>query len=143
MAGTEDEEIASLEARIRTAQLEANVEALDDLIADPLLFTGPDGRLGRKADDLEAYASGRVRFVRHEPKELRIRRIGDDVAVTALRAFLVVRVDGATVEGTYRYTRVWAREGSARWRVVGGHVSAAPSDPGDESRSALADRGTP
>jgi hypothetical protein len=32
-----------------------------------------------------------------------------------------------TVRGTYRYTRVWAREAGEDWRVVGGHVSEVPA----------------
>lgn len=118
-------EIVACEARIRAAQLDADVAALDALIADALLFTGPDGALGTKADDLAAHGSGAVRFRAHAPEELRVRRVGPDVAVAALRARLTVEVGGATVEGTYRYTRVWAREGGP-WRVVGGHVSAVP-----------------
>ena len=49
-----------------------------------------------------------------------------DVVVTALRARLAVEVAGTLVEGAYRHTRVWAREGGT-WRVVGGHVSAVPT----------------
>ena len=45
------------------------------------------------------------------------------MAVVALRATLAVEVGGTIVEGIYRYTRVWAREGDGAWRVVGGHVS--------------------
>ena len=124
--GPVDPEIVALEARIRAAQLDADVTALDALIADELLFTGPDGQLGTKAQDLEAHQSGVVRFRIHEPEELRIRRIGDDIAVTALRARLAVEVAGRLVEGTYRYTRVWAREDGRTWRVVAGHVSEIP-----------------
>ncbi len=123
LVGAGDPEIVALEARIRTAQLEADVAALDSLIADELLFTGPDGQLGTKAQDLEAHRSGAVRFRVHEPEELRIRRIGDDVAVSALRARLAVEVGGTLFRGTYRYTRVWAREAGGSWRVVAGHVS--------------------
>lgn len=119
-----DPEIATLEARIRVAQLAADVRELDALISDDLLFTGPDGSLGTKAQDLEAHRSGVVRFLSHEPLELRIRRVGPDVAVTALLAKLEVEVAGSITSGTYRYTRVWAREGDGAWRVVGGHVSA-------------------
>ena len=115
-------ELVACEARLREAQLAADVAALDALIADALLFTGPDGRLATKADDLAAHASGAVRFRAHEPEELRVRRVGPDVAVTALRTRLAVEVGGALVEGPVRYTRVWAREGGA-WRVVGGHVA--------------------
>jgi ketosteroid isomerase-like protein len=131
LVGPADDEIVALEAAIRRAQLNADVAALDALIAEELLFTGPDGGLGTKGQDLEAHRSGVVRFRAYEPEELRVRRVGADVAVTALRARLAVEVAGALVRGTFRYTRVWARERGRPWRVVGGHVSqVAPSEAG-------------
>lgn len=84
-SGASDPEIAALEAELRAAQLGADVTALNRLIADKLLFTGPDGRLGTKAQDLEAHSSGVVRFRSHEPEELRVRRVGKNVAIAALR----------------------------------------------------------
>ena len=123
LVGPADDEIVALESRLRAAQLAADVAALDRLISDELLFTGPDGQLGTKAQDLEAHGSGVVRFRTHAPEELRVRRVGADVAVTALRARLGVEVGGTLFEGTYRYTRVWAREHGGPWRVVGGHVA--------------------
>ena len=128
LVGPDDPEIVACEAWIRAAQLGADTAALDRLIADELLFTGPDGNLGTKAQDLDAHASGLVRIRAHEPEELRVRRVGADVAVSALRTRLAVEVGGSIVRGTYRYTRVWAREGGGSWRVVGGHVSAAPDE---------------
>jgi ketosteroid isomerase-like protein len=124
LRGSPDPEIVALEEQLRAAQLAADVDALDRLIAEPLLFTGPDGQLGSKAQDLESHRSGAVRFHAHEPEELHIRRVGVDVAVSALRARLAVEVGGTIIRGTYRYTRVWARELGEPWRVVGGHVSA-------------------
>jgi ketosteroid isomerase-like protein len=123
LVGPPDAELVDLEARLRDAQLAADIAALDALIADDLLFVGPDGRLATKSQDLEAHASGAVRFREHVPEELRVRRIGSDVAVASLRARLAVEVGGDISRGTYRYTRVWAREADAHWRVVGGHVS--------------------
>jgi hypothetical protein len=127
MDSTPDREIASLEAQLRQAQLDADVDTLDALISERLLFTGPDGQLATKAQDLDAHRSGLVRFREHVPEDLRARRVGDDVAITALKARLVVEVAGEIHRGTFRYTRVWAREGGA-WRIVGGHVSAVPSE---------------
>jgi ketosteroid isomerase-like protein len=121
--GDVDPAIVACEARLRAAQLAADVDALDALIADELLFTGPDGELGTKAQDLELHGSGTVRFREHEPEELRVRRVGADVVVAALRARLGVEVAGTMLRGTFRYTRVWAREAGGPWRVVGGHVS--------------------
>jgi ketosteroid isomerase-like protein len=123
LVGIADQEIVRLEARIRAAQLSADAAALHELISDDLLFTGPDGQLGTKAQDIEAYRSGTVKFVAHVPEELRIRRVGANVAIASLRTQLTVNVAGNISHGTYRYTRVWAREGDRTWRVVGGHVS--------------------
>ena len=127
LVGERDDDIVALEARIRAAQLAADVNALDALIDDDLLFTGPDGTLGTKAQDLEAHGSGVVRFLDHVPTDLRIRRVGKDVALVALRAQLAVAAGGAVVRRVYRYTRVWARSVDGTWRVVGGHVSAVPT----------------
>lgn len=127
LIGPADPEIVELEARVRTAQLSGDVIALEVLIDDDLLFTGPDGNLGTKVQDLDAYRSGLVKFCSHEPLELRIRRVGTNVAITSLRAWLVVDVSGKTSEGMYRYTRIWDRQHGNQWRVVGGHVSQIES----------------
>ncbi|MDF3066477.1 MAG: hypothetical protein K0R38_2078 [Polyangiaceae bacterium] len=125
LLGPADPEIVALEAELRAAQLAANLAELDRLISAELLFTGPDGQLATKAEDLAAHASGTVRIREHAPLELRIRRVSEDVALVALRARLMVEVNGAAVQGTYRYTRVWARE-QGSFRVVGGHVALSP-----------------
>ena len=120
-----DADVAALEAELRAAQLSADVAALDRLISEDLLFTGPDGSLATKADDLSAYRQGVMRVTSHEPEDLRVRRVGLDVAVVALRTRMTGSYAGTSFNVTARYTRVWAREGD-RWRVVGGHVSVTP-----------------
>ncbi|HEY6081060.1 MAG TPA: nuclear transport factor 2 family protein, partial [Polyangiaceae bacterium] len=57
LVGPDDPEIVALEAALRSAQLAADVATLDQLIAEELLFTGPDGKLGTKAQDLAAHQS--------------------------------------------------------------------------------------
>ncbi len=131
LVGIADQEIVILEARIRAAQLGADLTELEALISDDLLFTGPDGQLGSKAQDIKAYRSGTVKFIEHVPEELRTRRVSADVAISSLRAQLTVDVAGNLSRGTYRYTRVWAREDGQTWRVVGGHVSLVNSLDGE------------
>lgn len=119
-----DDEIAALEDQLRAAQLNADVAALDGLISGDLLFTGPDGSFATKADDLAAYRDGVMRVLTHEPEDLRVRRVGNDVAIVALRTRMAGSYRGTSFSGVARYTRVWAREGS-RWRIVGGAVSVS------------------
>jgi hypothetical protein len=86
---------------------------------ETLLFTGPDGTLGTKQQDLAAHGSGTVRLREHVPEELRVRRVGSDVAVAALRARLGVTVGGTLVRGTY------GTRGCGRGKVAGrGALSA-------------------
>jgi hypothetical protein len=133
LVGNPDQEIVILEARIRSAQLSADISALHELISDNLLLMGPDGQLGTKAQDIEAYRSGVVKFLAHVPEELSIRRVGANVAITSLRAQLTAEVAGNISRGMFQYTRVWAREDDQIWRVVGGHVSSVNTLDGDES----------
>ena len=122
-----DAEIAALEAELRAAQLGADVAALDRLIDDDLLFTGPDGALATKADDLAAYRDGVMRVATHQPEALHVRRVGADVAVAAVRAHMTGSYAGTPFTGIARYTRVWART-DGRWRIVAGHVGVTPLD---------------
>lgn len=123
LSGAPDDEIVALERRLRKAQLEADVSALDALISDELLFAGPDGHLATKAADLAGHATGAVRFLIHVPEELHVRRVNRDCAVVSLKARLEVEILGELVAGAFRYTRVWAREADGQWRVAGGQVS--------------------
>ena len=122
LIGEPDPEITLAESQLRLAQLAADTRALDELIDNDLLFCGPDGKLATKSQDLDAHASGVVRFRAHEPLELRVRRVGSGTAISSLLARLVVEVSGDAVHGTFRYTRIWSRE-NGNWKVVGGHVS--------------------
>lgn len=126
MSSVSDREISALEDELRAAQLGADVETLDRLISEHLLFTGPDGALATKDDDLRAYRDGVMRVTMHEPEETRVRRVGTDVAVVALRTRVAGSYGGVPFAGVARYTRVWARE-DGRWRIVGGHVSVTPT----------------
>lgn len=127
LAALGDPPIAAAERALRAAQLTADVAALDALLSDDLLFTGPDGQLSTKAADLAAHRSGAVRFRTHEVAAVRTRRVGRDVAIVAMHAQLGVEVNGVLHLGWFRYTRVWGWEDGRAWRVVGGQVAAAPA----------------
>lgn len=118
--------IRQLESELRMAQLQSDVTTLERLIDDALLFTGPDGSLVAKSDDLTSHRDGVVQFTSHEPSEMQFLTVTNDVVVVALRAHLAGRFQGAEFAGDYRYTRVWARRGDS-WRIVAGHVSTIAS----------------
>ncbi|MFL5607894.1 MAG: nuclear transport factor 2 family protein [Gemmatimonadaceae bacterium] len=110
------------EAALRRAQLSSDVDALGRLVDDQLVFTGPDGAVYGKTDDLDAHRQGWVRISRLEPSEERIQRFGA-IAVVSVRMEMAGTFKGTAFAGPFRYTRVW-REGPDGWRIVAAHVSA-------------------
>ncbi len=114
--------LLSSEAALRRAQLAGDAAALDRLVDETLVFTGPDGLLYGKQDDLDAHRAGWVRITRLEPSEERVVRLGD-VAVISVRMEMAGTFRGEPFAGPFRYTRVWAARDDG-WRVVAGHVSA-------------------
>ena len=125
MAPHLEAEIVAREDALLRAITTNDVALLDDLLHDDLLFNGPDGQTGTKAQDLANYRSGGIQLRRAEASERLIRAIGDD-AVVAVTVTLEGSYLGVQVDGRYRYLRVWQRTGGA-WRVIGGSVVALAS----------------
>ena len=119
--------LLACERALRQAQLTGDVEALDRLVDDALVFTGPDGNIYGKADDLDAHRQGWVRITRLEPSDERVQRFGS-IAVVSVRMDMAGTFRGTPFAGPFRYTRVWC-ERSDGWRIVAGHVSAVAPTP--------------
>jgi ketosteroid isomerase-like protein len=118
-----DDSLRECELALRRAQLAGDADALDRLVDEALVFTGPDGLLYSKGDDLDAHRNAWVRITRLDPSEERIQRFGD-VAVVSVRMEMAGAFRGEPFAGPFRYTRVWRRGAREEWRVVAGHVSA-------------------
>jgi hypothetical protein len=118
---TADDPLLACEAALRRAQLSGDVAELDRLIDEELVFTGPDGALYSKADDLDAHRTGMIRITRLEGSEDRIQRFGT-VAIVSVRMEMSGTFRGEAFSGPFRYTRIWCARPEG-WRVVAGHVS--------------------
>lgn len=117
-----DDPIVTFEEELRRAQLAGDVDALDRLLDDELVFTGIDGRLYTKADDLALHRSGKLRITQMDPGERHVIRLGP-VVVVNVRMEASATINGAETIGPLRYTRVWC-ERPGGWKVVTGHMSA-------------------
>jgi hypothetical protein len=110
------------ESALRRAQLAGDVSALETLLDESLVFTGPDGVIYGKHDDVDAHRRGIIRITQLEPSDERIQDFGS-IVVVSVRMDMCGSFHGTPFEGPFRYTRVW-RAHEQGWRVVAGHVSA-------------------
>lgn len=116
--------IKHAEEALRAAMLDADVDALDHLIDDALVFVGPTGALATKQEDLENYRSGAQRITSHRPRDLTIVLLGDTVAVVTVVVALEGELRGQRIAGDFRYLRTWLRSNDGGWRIISGAVAA-------------------
>lgn len=114
--------LADAERSLQRAQLTSDVAALIDLIDENALFTGPDGKLYTRDDDLRVHASGHQKMSRVDEEDLRVQTFGDDVGATFFLGTLEGTVGGTPVKARMRYTRTWMHDGT-RWRIIAAHAS--------------------
>ncbi len=112
------------EERLRRATLTGDVAELDALLSDRALFTGSDGAVLRKEDDLAVYRNGTQKITRYEPSAMAIElHTGGSSAVVSVRVELEGVAQGAPFAGIFRYTRLWAHEDGV-FKIVAAHASA-------------------
>ncbi len=118
-ASSEAQVIAS-ENKLLQAMKTCDLELLDQLLHDQLLFNGPTGETATKAMDLQNYRSGNINWHRLAASDRMLRVIGDHVVV-AVTVEIQGNYLGQAIDGKFRYLRVWQRFEND-WQVIAGSV---------------------
>jgi len=111
-------EIATLEERLKRADIKNDPGVFADLIADDAVMTDQEGKLFGKQEVVDAHQPpGAQKFTRFDVSDLKIKDLGPAAIVTC-------RVDlkGKGFGGAMRFTRFWLKQ-HGRWQIVGGHIS--------------------
>ncbi|MCG6138807.1 MAG: nuclear transport factor 2 family protein, partial [Nostoc sp. LLA-1] len=106
MDATPKAQVIANEKNLLSAMKTNNVELLDQLLHDELLFNGPSGETVTKAMDLENYRSGNINLHTVESNELMLNMVADDVVV-AVTVEIIGNYLGQEINGKFRYLRVW------------------------------------
>ncbi|MBB6502007.1 nuclear transport factor 2 family protein [Pedobacter cryoconitis] len=112
------EDIITCEKRLLEAIRLNDVSVLDELLHQDLLFTTPQGQTISKAQDMENYHSGNIAITHIESADQAIHLIGD-TAVVAVTINLQGKYLVHSLDGNYRYTRVWKNIEDS-WKVIAG-----------------------
>jgi ketosteroid isomerase-like protein len=120
MDTTRKAQVIASERSLLDAMKTNDVELLDKLLHDDLLFNGPTGDTATKSADLANYRSGNINLHAVESSDQLLSVIGDDVVV-AVTVEIKGNYLGQELDGKFRYLRVWKLfDGS--WKVIGGSV---------------------
>jgi ketosteroid isomerase-like protein len=113
-------QIIANEKNLLEAMKTSNVERLDKLLHDDLLFNSPTGETATKAADLNNYRSGGINLHTVESSDRMLSAIGDTVIV-AVTVEIKGNYMGQEIDGKFRYLRVWKQFGT-NWQVIAGSV---------------------
>ncbi len=126
-------EIDQLEDEWRNAILTSNTKELDSLLADDYMAITASGTLQTKDEALESLRTGRIHFSALDITDRKVRFYGTTAVVTSLANIQATTADGQ-VNGSYRYTRVYARDSQGNWKVVSFEASRV-REPGPHKRN--------
>lgn len=119
---TDTTELLAAEHALEVAQLAADADALDRILDDRCVYTGPDGGLSSKQDDLEMQRSGQQQLTRVDPEEV-TALVDGTTGVTWFLGTVAGAIGGEEFSRRVRYTRTWVRSEDLGWRVVAAHIS--------------------
>ncbi len=110
-------EIDQLEEAWRTALLRRDAAALETLLSDDYIGISPNGTLQSKDETVDNLRSGTMRFTELTLSDRKVRFYGQTALVTS-RAEVTATTPNGTLNGSYRYTRVYARDSHGTWKIV-------------------------
>ncbi len=120
------ESIEVLEEQWRKAQLSGDVAAMDSLLSDDYVGISAFGQVNTKAQQLDRVRSRSMVLSQLELSDIKVKLIGDAVAIVTSRAEIKGSSDGAPVTGTFRYTRVYQRLPGGTWKITSFEATRVP-----------------
>jgi len=118
-----ENEVLTSEGRFVEAMRNSDIEALNTLLHDDLLFNGPNGELVTKDMDLAVYKSGNMVLEENIICDQNIKIFGD-TAIVSVTIQLKGKFMLQPIEGKFRYIRTWKKINGVIKMIGGGCTTA-------------------
>lgn len=112
--------VKALELERFKAQESNDFAALERLLADDLVYTHSSGVVDSKTNYIEALKSGKTRYLKIAPEDLKVRVVGDLALIHGRGVFtLETNVDGKKGENPLKlsFLDVWQKKGG-KWQMI-------------------------
>ena len=118
-------EIELVEEQWRTAQIAGDAATMDKLLANDYFGISISGQLNDKEQQLDRLRNRKLILSKIDLSDVRIKLLGRVAIVTSL-----ARIDGTdsgeSIQGTFRYTRVYKRYPDGSWKITNFEVTRVP-----------------
>ena len=113
--------ILKLEEKLRLAMIKNDVETLNELIANDLIFISPTGDVVTKNMDLEAHRLKLQKISSMTLSEQNVK-IKDGIAIVTVKMQISGFFNNIDMSGNYRYLRIW-KNTDGIWQIISGSVT--------------------
>ncbi|MFZ1917198.1 MAG: nuclear transport factor 2 family protein [Terriglobales bacterium] len=115
--GAVEDQIEALHGDRWQAALHDDSGFFERQLADQYFGVGADGRLRTKAETVESFKSGVIKYEAIDERDVKVNTYGGDAAIVNSTASIKATIQGKPVNGNYRATFVYVKEGG-NWREV-------------------------
>lgn len=115
---TQDEQIFECEKRLLEALKTGDIQVLDELLHNNLIFNIPTGQTINKEMDIENYRSGIMTVYDISTSDQIIKTV-ENVSTIVVTVYLKAKYADQIIDGKFRYLRVWKLTDNA-WKVIAG-----------------------
>lgn len=119
-------EIEKLEETWRTAQVAGDISTLDRLMSEDYVGISMSGHVNTKSQQLSRVRDRSFVITRIDLGETKIKLLGQ-VAIVTVKASVEGTSDGVSMNGKYRYTRVYQHIPSGGWKVTNFEATRIPN----------------
>jgi ketosteroid isomerase-like protein len=126
--GADGDAVKALELERFQAQEKNDFAALERLLADDLVYTHSSGNVDSKASYIESLRSGKARYLKIAPDELKVRIIGDLALIHGRGVFtLETNVNGQKGENPLKlsFLDVWQKR-NGKWQMIAWQSARLP-----------------
>jgi ketosteroid isomerase-like protein len=116
ISGTVEAEVVRAQDELIRAYIKRDIAAMDGILADNVSFIDDDGIMLDKRQVIDFFRSGDDIITSYKREEDKIRLFGS-VAVMTYKARIHETYKSHEVGGTFRMTRVYAKQ-DGRWRLI-------------------------
>ncbi len=129
MTMTDTQQLQQLSEQWATAERTGDTDFFQRNLAEDFVGVGPFGFMLTKADAIQRFAPGNLKYESFQWEDVKVRNYGD-AAVMIGRQTQKARYQQQVMEGQFRTTLIWVHQ-QGRWLLAGFHISqiAAPPRP--------------
>lgn len=120
------QEIEKLEETWRTAQVAGDIPTLDKLMSEDYVGISMSGQVNTKSQQLSRVRDRSFVLTRIDLEDIKIKLLGE-VAIVTVKAAVEGTSEGVSMNGKYRYTRVYQHLPSGGWKVTNFEATRIPN----------------